>query len=162
MSGLAAIQWTDSGSTPGWSDEAAYVTRQSFGGVQQMRSSFTLGEENRAAKEELFDVSEECAEPDWDGYGAEAIDIETYRKAFNFIDALPSGYPTPEIDAEPDGHLTFDWHRSPRYTLSVSVSPDGYLFWSALLGARRLNGSEPFLNRIPGGLLQLILEIKGT
>ena len=162
MSELAAIQWTDSSSTPGWSDEVTYVTKQSFSGVQHLRESFTLGEENRAAKEELFDVSEDCAEPDWDGYGAEPVDIETYRKAFNFIDALPTGYPKPEIDAESDGHVTFDWHRSPRYTLSVSVSPDGYLYWSALLGPRKLNGSEPFLNGIPSELLQLVLAVKGT
>jgi len=159
MSELAATQWTGSTCTPGWSDEAAYVKDQSYGGMQQLRGSFTLGEDNRAAKEELLDVSEECTEPDWDGYGAKAVESDTYRNAFAFIDALPPGYPKPEIDADPDGCLSFGWHRSGRYTLSVSIGPDNDLYWAALLGASKRNGCEPFLGAIPAEVLKLISAI---
>ena len=162
MSKLAEVQWSASTVTPGSSEEADYVSNQMFDGIKQWRSSISFGEKKREATLELLETYEECKEADWDGFGAAPIEHDAYLNAYRFIEALPDDVATPEMDAEPDGHLTFGWHRTRRYTLSVSVSPDGYLYWSALLGPRKRNGSEPFLNRIPSDLLRLILTIKGA
>ena len=133
-----------------------------FDGVQQRRKSISFVEKKREAMLELLETYEECKDEDWDGFGAAPIKRDAYRNACQFIEALPDEVDMPEMDAEPDGHLTFGWHRARRHTLSVSVSSDGHrhLYWSALLGPRKRNGSESFQNRIPSELLRLILTIK--
>jgi len=80
---------------------------------------------NRGAFEELFKTFEECRQPNWDGYGAQPVSAETYHLAYEFLTALPLGTPIPSIGAEPDSHITVERYRSPRQTLSVSVSPEG-------------------------------------
>jgi hypothetical protein len=72
--------------------------------------------------EELLKAFEECRKPNWDGYGAEAVREETYHLAHQFLVALPRSTPAPSIGAEPDGHITVEWYRSPQRTLSVSIS----------------------------------------
>ena len=75
--------------------------------------------------EELLKTFEECREPNWDGYGAQAVREETYDLAHQFLAALPLSTPVPSIGAEPDGQITVEWYRSPQWTMSVSISPDG-------------------------------------
>ncbi len=109
--------------------------------------------------EELATVADECRHSDWDGFGALAVTQETLRTAYCFLEALPLGFPAPSIGAEPDGHLTLEWHRSPRRTLSVSVSPDGELHYSALFGSSRAFGAEPFIGEIPEAVLTNIRRV---
>ena len=112
------------------------------------------------AFEELFQTFEECREPNWDGYGAQSVREETYDLAHQFLTALPLSTPVPSIGAEPDGHITVEWHRSPQRTLSVSISPDGELHYAALLGAERICGTETFRARMPQVLSDLIARIE--
>jgi hypothetical protein len=110
--------------------------------------------------EELLKTFEECREPNWDGYGAEAVGEETYRLARQFLAALPLGRAEPSIGAEPDGHITVEWYRSPQRTLSVSISPDGDLHYGALLGTERICGTETFRARMPQVLVDLMVRIE--
>lgn len=105
---------------------------------------------------ELFQTFEECREPNWDGYGAQPVREETYRLAHQFLAALPLRTPAPSIGAEPDGHLTAEWYRSPQRTLSVSISPDGNLYFAALLGSAKNYGTEPFIGEVPKIISDLI------
>jgi len=109
--------------------------------------------------EELLKTFEECCEPNWDGYGAQAVCDETYHLAHQFVAALPLGTPVPSIGADPDGHLTVEWYRSPQRTLSVSISPDGELHYAALLGTGRICGTEAFRDKIPQVLSELIARV---
>jgi hypothetical protein len=109
--------------------------------------------------EELLKTFEECREPNWDGYGAQAVREETYHLAHQFLTALPLSTP-PSIGAEPDGHITVEWYRSPQRTLSVSISPDGELHYAALLGAERICGTETFRAKMPRVLSDLIARIE--
>ena len=84
--------------------------------------------------EELLKTFEECREPDWDGYGAQPVLDTTCQLAQKFLEMLPPGTLAPSIGAEPDGHLTAEWHRSSRWNLSVSITPNGDLHYAALLG----------------------------
>jgi hypothetical protein len=111
--------------------------------------------------EELLKTFEECREPNWDGYGAQAVSEETYHLAHQFLAALPLSTPVPSIGAEPDGHITVEWHRSPQRTLSVSVSSEGDLHYAALLEAERICGTETFRARMPQVLADLIGRIEG-
>jgi hypothetical protein len=110
--------------------------------------------------EELLKTFEECRQPNWDGYGAQSVREETYDLAHQFLTALPLSTPMPSIGAEPDGHITVEWYRSPQRTLSVSISPDGELHYAALLGAERICGTETFRARMPQVLSDLIARIE--
>jgi len=109
--------------------------------------------------EELLKTFEECREPDWDGYGAQPVLDTTYQLAQKFLEMLPPGTPLPSVGAEPDGHLTVEWHRSPQWTLSVSISPNGELHYAALLERKRICGTESFGARMPQVLGDLIARI---
>ena len=112
--------------------------------------------------DELLKTFEECSEPNWDGYRAEAVRKETYHLAHQFLAALPLGAPAPSTGAEPDGHLTFEWYGSPQRTLSVSVSPDGDLHYAALVGSAKAWGTEPFFGEIPKVIDTLIRRLTNT
>jgi hypothetical protein len=124
---------------------------------RQLRKSAALG--NQAAFDELGDVWAECRHPGWDGYDARAVDQDTLRNAYVFLESLPLGVPAPSIGAEPDGDLALDWHRSVRRTLSVSVTRDGDLHYAALFGPNRVYGTEAFFGRIPETILSLIWRV---
>jgi hypothetical protein len=111
------------------------------------------------AYEELWERWQECKEPNWDGYAALPVEQETYNKAWRLLEALPLGFPLPSAGAEPDGNLTLEWYRHPRWTVSVSISPDGTLHYAALLGTEDPRGSCPFFDDIPESLLFLIRRV---
>lgn len=111
------------------------------------------------AIDELATIWAECSTPDWDGYDAFAVKAETLNYAYAFIQALPLGFPLPSVSAEPDGHLALDWFCNPYWTISISMSSEGMLYYAALLGNRDPRGSEPFLGEISESLLNLIKEV---
>ena len=98
----------------------------------------------------------ECDVAGWDGYGANAVTAAAVADARAFAEALDSSLFVPEVSAEPDGVLTFEWHRSTRQTLSVSVHGSGVLHYAALLGAARAFGAEPFIGKVPKAIFDLI------
>lgn len=121
--------------------------------------SVTLG--RQSAYNELFAFWQECKFPNWDGYNALAVQEATLIKTYWFIEALPLGFPSPSVGAEPDGHLTLEWYSNPRWILSVSISPEGMLYYAALFGNRSEQGSDNFWGEIPQPILKLIKEVKG-
>jgi len=117
----------------------------------------TLG--HHAALDELWNVWQECCAHNWDGYDALPVESQTYTAAYMLIESLPLGFPRPSIGAEPDGHLTLEWHKSPRRTLSVSVDPDGFLHYAGLYGSDKRNGRLTFYSTAPHELIQLVRDI---
>jgi hypothetical protein len=102
----------------------------------------------------------ECGVVGWDGYGAMAVSVAAVADARAFADALESSLPAPTVGAEPDGALTFEWYRSSRQALSVSVQGDGILHYAALLGTERISGTETFRAKMPQVLYDLITRIE--
>jgi hypothetical protein len=109
--------------------------------------------------EELLKTFEECREPNWDGYGAQSVREETYQLAYQVLATLPPTTPAPSLGAEPDGHITVEWYRSPRRTLSVSISPHGDLHYAALLGSAKACGTEPLTGAVPKVVADLIQRV---
>lgn len=144
----------------GVSQEAQYIKKEVESTWRSLQNTRTLG------FADLFDdlehVAEECGEPDWDSYGASPVLQETIFEAQQFLQSIPVGTPRPTLAAEPDGHVTFEWHVSPNRTLSVSVSPEGELHYSALIGSIVSFGTEPFLGEIHKTILDLIKRVQQT
>jgi hypothetical protein len=140
----------------GSSETAHFIASQAQKGRQQLQGSYTYGYRLKRIREELYALSKECAKPNWDAYGAEPVRSETYHLGYRFLDSLPVGVPLPEVGAEPDGHIRFEWYRSTHRTLSLSISPEGDLHYSALLGPNKAYGTEVFFGAIPQRVFDLI------
>ena len=145
--------------TYGTSDTARFVASQVEQGRRLLQDSYAFGMRAKGVFGELSQTVEECSEPNWDGYGAQPVSDGTYHLAHKFLEALPLGTPAPSIGAEPDGHLTVEWYRSPRRMLSVSISPEGELHYAALLGDSKAYGTEPFFGEAPRAIVDLIHRV---
>ncbi len=145
--------------TRGFSEAARYVENETQQQRRRLNESNVFGIEG-TLREELGEVWEQCREPNWDGFGALAVDNDTLRNTYMLLESLPLGPRPPSVGAEPDGSLTLEWHRSPRRTLSVSVSPDGDLHYAALFGPNREYGTEVFFGEIPERILALIQRVR--
>lgn len=145
--------------TRGSSATARYVASQSEKSRRSLQESFYFGLAGKGVFDDLFTVAEECSTPNWDGQGAAPVAQETYRIAYRFLEALPLGTPAPSVGVEPDGHLTLEWYRSPRRTLSVSISPEGDLHYAALLGPSKTYGTEPFFGNAPKVVTDLVSRV---
>ena len=145
--------------TRGASDEARFIARESEEGRRRLRETQSIGLGADRAFEELFVVARECRAANWDGYGAEAVQEETYWQAYQFLGALPLGIPAPTAGAEADGHLTLEWYQNPGRVLSVSISPNGMIYYAALIGSSKRSGTEPFLGEVPEDVLHIIRRV---
>ena len=143
----------------GTSDIARFVAEEAQRGRSRLQESFTFGLRAKGAFDELWQVYEECREPNWDGYNALPVTEAAYQLAYQFLEALPLSTTPPSFGAEPDGHITLEWHRSPRRTLSVSISPEGDLHYAALLGDSKAYGTEPFFREAPKAIVDLIYRV---
>jgi len=108
---------------------------------------------------QLGKVFSECSTEGWDGYGAAPVSKETFGYAFLLIDSLSPSFPPPEIGADPDGHLNFEWYNDPRHLVSVSISPEGKLYYAALIGEEKKHDSVPFTGEIPKKICDIIHEV---
>jgi hypothetical protein len=141
------------------SETGRYISQVSKHVHEQFQLSVSLGLRSSGVFDALCSVFEESNTPGWDGDSAEPISHETYLNAYRFLEALPPGIQIPSVGVEPDGHMTLEWHKGPRQTISISVSPDGFLYFSALMGLRKTNGSEPFFGDVPKIILDLIGKV---
>lgn len=142
------------GSMPRGGSSTASFNEQQYGdGLLRLQKSYVLGQFAKGSFSELIRMYEECGQRDWDGYGASPVSVDAFASAVRFLQALPLGTPAPSIGAEPDGHITLEWYKSPHRALSVSVSPEGLLHFAAMIGASRQYGSEPFYGEMPQTIL---------
>ncbi len=110
-------------------------------------------------RDELAEAWEECHQPNWDGYDALPVSRDALRNMYTFLEAMPLGFPRPTIGADPHGHLSVEWYRSPRRVLSVSVSDDDLLHYAALLGSNSTCGTETYFGEVPESILNLVRRV---
>lgn len=158
MAAIALRQYTTMASG-GTSETARFVASKLEQPFQRLQDSHVLGQSIKGSLNELDRVFAECCQANWDGYGAAPISMRTARFAHEFLGALPLGAPAPSVGAEPDGHVTLEWHHSLRRTLSISVSPEGDLHYAALVGASKVCGTEPFFDEVPREIVSLIRRV---
>jgi hypothetical protein len=157
----AAITLTASGSlltegTPGVGDAHDRLRAQLQATFQDLVESVSLGKTLQETYGQLLQVCQECDRLDWDGYGAKPVLFESYENAKRFVRALPFSLSSPEVSAEPDGEITFEWYSNPTRIFSVSVGPNNELHYAGLFGASRAYGTEVFHDQIPEVILSHI------
>jgi hypothetical protein len=145
----------DRGSRP-----ASAVGRELSESISRMsahvRESLTFGEPWRTTIADLCDLSVECSQPNWDGYGAPPLNPEVFRAAQAFVASIPLDIPTPAISASADGDVTFEWAQTARRLVSVAISENGQISFASLNGHKRSFGSMPFDGTFDGQLRSLI------
>jgi hypothetical protein len=103
--------------------------------------------------QELDEVFEECSVDNWDGYDAKPINVKSQIEAIRFARNLPTTIPTPEIAADPDGEISFEWYEGPRRVLTVSIGSHNKATYAGLFGLNKVNGEESFYDEIPKAIL---------
>jgi len=119
------------------SAEAAAVRSNAAEVIQGAKRSVALFGRSDDLVFALFELSQECREANWDGYGAEPVEPEALRKAVDLIVSLPDHLPLPECSVEPDGAVSLDWMPAPHRTLTVSVDGSMRLPYAWVDGANR-------------------------
>lgn len=148
--------------TQGSGDTARYVSRKVAEERRRLQATRSVGFDRLDVIADLYRVRDEARIPDWDGYGARPVTIEAVGNAQRFLEALPLGTPAPFVGAEPDGHISLEWYRSPHHTLSISISPEGTLHYAALVGTSRTHGSEAFFGTVPKSIIDLIHRVRAA
>ena len=107
-------------------------------------------------------VARDCDTPNWDGYGAHAIQSSAKEQAQRFIDLLPYRTPAPDPVADPDGEIALSWDFGPGAVFTVSISGNGTLTYAGALGGGvKRYGVERLNGDIPKIILQSIDELAG-
>jgi hypothetical protein len=88
--------------------------------------------------------------------------LDAYRAAERFVRSLPPGVETPQVSADPEGCVTFEWRKSARRTLLVSLGPCFTLDYAALIGPSKAHGAEPFFDELPEVVTILIRRVMGA
>jgi hypothetical protein len=143
----------------GMSEDASTLQVRISGILDDSKYSIVLGGTITEVFQTLHDVLKECSTDNWDGYGARAIDMASYSEALRFLHFLPKTLPTPEITAEPDGEIAFEWFCSKRRIFSVSIGGKGELTYAGLFGFNKTHGTEFFGDEFPKTILDNIQRV---
>ncbi|OGA37728.1 MAG: hypothetical protein A3G24_02805 [Betaproteobacteria bacterium RIFCSPLOWO2_12_FULL_62_13] len=129
------------------------------GVLEHLNAPATQSEPLRGVLANLDELYERCSQPGWDGYDAMPITEDTYNEARELIALLPALCPPPDATPDPSGHVSFEWYRSPRKVLVVSVNGTKMLTFARLLGARKMSGAEPYDKSLPQSIVDSLARL---
>jgi hypothetical protein len=143
------------------SDIADFVNQQREDCLNMLQKSNVLGFAAKGTFQQLEEVFEECSSAGWDGERAKPISVEVLQNAEKFLSSFPLGMEAPEVGAEPDGAITLEWYRSPNKVISISINPDGWMYYASLIGTSKRHGADYSLMGISDDLLKIIIQVVG-
>lgn len=147
---------TTSGSA---SELAHYVEENRNQSNNLLRKAYSLGINKDEIFSRLITLAINCVNTNWDGYGALPLKESTLKNGARFALSIPLGVEMPDIDADPEGAITFEWYRSPHKILYVSIDSEGKFYYAASEGTRSQKGSGYLKSSFPVELLELISKI---
>ena len=106
--------------------------------------------------QELYNLLGECSTENWDGYGAQPVDPDSFNEAERFIRALPTTVSEPEVAVDPDGEISLEWYFEPRKVFSVSIGKRNEIKYAGLYGLNKTYGREFFDDEIPKAIFDNI------
>jgi hypothetical protein len=107
-------------------------------------------EEGKAALEAAY---QGARDDNWDGAGSKRVEYSTYGYAQQFLQFLPNNMALPEIVADTDGEILFEWDYGPRQVFSISIGRHGTLSYAGLFDRNKVHGREPFSGALPPAIL---------
>lgn len=95
-------------------------------------------------------IGERCREFNWDGEGADAVTGDVLDEAMKIAAMLPASFPFPEIEADPDGSITFVWRPRRNHVFLASVYGKRHLVYAGFSGSRsEVHGTEIIGSSLP-------------
>lgn len=92
----------------------------------------------------------EASEENWDGYDSKPVNREAVENAKTILLALPPNIPLPDLAADSDGEVLFDWMGGRRSTTkypgyrtrvtSCSINALGEVAWAAMCQEDKAHG----------------------
>lgn len=143
----------------GVSDDAGAVEREATEIMDALMQGQSVASVYRQTTRAFHNAIDECFFDDWDGYGAKAIDVLSWKKALSFSQLLPTNVPVPDIYVDSDGEATFEWYVAPHQVFSVTVRGNGELVYAGLLGANKTHGTEHLDDELPEVILENIYRV---
>jgi len=87
--------------------------------------------------------------------GSVPVDLDTIRAAIQFAYSLPRFGPLPEVSADPDGEISFDWAGPSGEMFSVSINKQHRLAYAGWFGENsRIHGIEQLAEGCPQQILR--------
>lgn len=127
--------------------------------LERQREQSTAVRSMQRLQVELNSLFIECNRPSWDGYDAFPISPSILQNARRFIAVLPASIRLPEVSAEPDGAIAFDWILTKSRMLSISVGQNDRLAYAWLDGTNSGRGVERFELGVFPPMLKTIIEL---
>jgi hypothetical protein len=112
--------------------------------MQTTETSHVLFGRKATAISKLNGIADACAESNWDGNEANAINETAVQTAEAFIRAMPDEMPMPELAPDPDGSIELDWIASRQRMFTVSVGQSNRLAYAWLDGAAQGHAVDSF------------------
>lgn len=109
-------------------------------------------------KREVMEIYQECADIEWVGCGEDPITQSNYQVAADFVDVMPKDIHTPTLCADSDGCISFEWYKSTKNVLSVTVSID-WVFYASYVDEESDYGKFPREDGFPEVLIPMIKSI---
>jgi hypothetical protein len=141
------------------SDSAVRLRQLSEEIRKHLLTSLAVSRAAERAMTGLKAIRAEAAEPDWNGYGAKALDPDAYANAQRFLEALPTTAPVPEVSADQDGEVALDWDFGHRKALTISIGANGRCSYAWLRGKRASRGTEWLDDEIPSNILRALDQL---
>lgn len=101
-----------------------------FNELQNISGSVKSGVQTKITKV-LDEISTECMNEDWDGYGAKPISDDACKALLGFISQVPASLPVPEVVPESDGDVGLEWHVNNDRWLIMSFNGRGEVHYAA-------------------------------
>ncbi|HEY1462745.1 MAG TPA: hypothetical protein VGF44_04945 [Terriglobales bacterium] len=102
---------------------------------------------------EILSLIEEMDDSKLDREAA-PVTINTVNTALKFAFLLPRSLPIPEVAADPDGEISFDWAKSQKL-FSVSIGANGIISYAGRFSEKsKVHGTEQFSEAIPPEILR--------
>ena len=140
--------------------DSAVRLKQSIEDIRKhLLTSLAVSRAAECAMTGLKTIRAEAAKPDWNGYGARALDPDAYANAQRFLEALPTTAPVPELSADQDGEVALDWDFGHRKALTISIGPNGRCSYAWLRGKRASHGTEWLDDEIPSNILRALDQL---
>ncbi len=141
------------------SSEGNIVYERIMDYVEKYNQSIAISGNKRVTNDELCDVYLECKNPNWDGYNAIPVSIEICKAALKFTQALPIDIPAPEVSAEADGEISFEWYQGTKKIFSVSIGANNRLSFAGIDGDEEWYGVSTFIDQISPKVISGIFSI---
>ena len=125
-------------------------------GRQRARTFGTI----RAARFIVCDIGARCREPNWDGEGADAVTGDVLDEAMKIAIMLPPSFPFPEVEADPDGSITFVWRPKRNHMFLLSVHGRRHLAYAGFSGTRsEVHGTETIGTSLPSVVVSYLRKL---